>query len=79
MILKIIQILLISLGFGGNNQYNQPRSLQRQTQPRPMQFRNPIAMILLFAIGIILFTLFVFMFMPGTESGIVYNNFDRMI
>ena len=79
MILKIIQILLISLGFGGNNHYNQPRNLQPQTQPRPMQFRNPIAMILLFAIGIILFTLFVFMFMPGTESGIVYNNFDRMI
>ena len=82
MILQIIQLLLISLGFTNNN-YNNPRSLypqQRYTQPQPVRFQlSPLTLLILFVVGIIVFVAFIFMFLPGNESTLVYNQFDNII
>lgn len=71
MILQILQILLISLGINVNNQ--QPKhSLHRQPEYQTMNI-TPM-FIVLFVIGIIVFAGVLFCFMPGTESGLVYNH-----
>lgn len=83
MILQIIQLLLISLGFNNTNSYNAPRSLhpqQRYTQSQRIRFNiSPLTLVILTFLGMILFVLFIFLFMPGTESGVVYNQFDNII
>ncbi|MBQ2652504.1 MAG: hypothetical protein IJF83_03025 [Methanobrevibacter sp.] len=82
MLLQIIQLLLISLGFHNTNN-NTPKSLypqQRYTQPQPVSFQvPPLVLLVLFAAGIIVFVVFVFMFVPGNESTLVYNQFDNII
>lgn len=77
MILQIIQILLISLGFH-NTKNNNPKSLYRQPEYKPLKI-NPIVFLLLFTLGIILFALFVLLFMPGNDTAIVYNQFNTVI
>ena len=80
MITQIIQLLLISLGFtSNNNPYNQPRTLHREPVPQPLRINNPVQLAVIFIAGVIIFTVFVFLFMPGTESGVVYNQFHTII
>lgn len=76
MILQIIQLLLISLGFQNNNNthHNTPRSLYPEQTYRPLHITiHPILLIILMAAGMIMFAMIIFMFMPGTESGLWYN------
>lgn len=81
MIIQIIQLLLISLGFNtNNNYYNQPRTLHREPiQQQQIRINNPIQLAIIFIAAIIIFTVFVFLFMPGNESGVVYNQFNQII
>lgn len=73
MILQILQILLISLGLGGVNNNQPPKhSLHRQPEYQTMNI-TPM-FIVLFIGGIIVFAGVLFCFMPGTESGLVYNH-----
>ena len=79
MILQIIQLLLISLGFQNNNNThnnnNTPRSLYPKQTYQPVHITiHPILLIILMAAGMIMFAMIIFMFMPGTESGLVYNH-----
>ena len=71
MILQILHILLISLGINVNTQ--QPKhSLHRQPEYKTVNI-TPM-FIVLFIGGIIVFAGLLFCFMPGTESGLVYNH-----
>ncbi|WP_405285999.1 hypothetical protein [Methanobrevibacter sp.] len=73
MIIQIIQILLINLGI--NNKTHNQTSLYRVEEPKPFTFTiNPLILAAIMIIGMILFTVFIFLFMPGTESGVYYNN-----
>lgn len=79
MIIQIIQLLLISLGFNtNNNYYNQPRTLHREPVQQPIRI-NTVQLAIIFIAGVIIFTVFVFLFMPGNESGVVYNQFNQII
>ena len=71
MIIQIIQILLVSLGFHDNT----PRqaTLYRQPEYTILNLKNPMLVIILSIIAMIIFTLAIFLLMPGTESGMVYN------
>lgn len=71
MILQLLHLLFISLGF---NDQPKPARLNRQPQYKILNLKNPILVIILSVIAMILFTLIFFLFMPGTESGVVYNN-----
>ena len=83
MILQIIQVLLISLGFNHPSRYDPPRSLypqQKYTTVQPMKFNiSPIAVLVLFVVGVIVFTLVLLLFAPGTESGLFYNGLSGTI
>lgn len=70
MILQLIQILLTSLGFNETRQ----KSLYQQPEYRILNPQHPTSLIILSIIAMILFVAAVFLFMPGTESGVVYNN-----
>lgn len=72
MILQILHILLISLGLGVDNNQHPKNSLHRQPEYQTMNI-TPM-FIVLFVIGIIVFAGVLFCFMPGTESGLVYNH-----
>lgn len=73
MILQILHILLISLGLGGINNNQPPKnSLHRQPEYKTVNI-TPM-FIVFFVIGIIVFAGLLFCFMPGTESGLVYNH-----
>ena len=83
MILQIIQLLLISLGFNNTNSYNAPRSLhpqQRYTQSQRVRFNiSPLALLILFVVGIIVFAIFVFIACPPLDSGMYYNRLGSVI
>lgn len=69
--LKIIIItILTALGFNPNPVPK--HSLHRQKQQQLTL--NPMILVVIFVGGIILFALTVFIIVPGTESGLVYNN-----
>jgi len=73
MILQLLNLLFVSLGLG----YDKPvvkNSLYPKREPEVFSFNiNPITLVVLMFLGMILFALIVFLFMPGTESGLVYN------
>lgn len=79
MILQIIQLLLLTLG-STNNTHNAPRSLHRVEEPKPLNFQiNPLSLIILMAVGMIVFVALILLFFPCLDSGMYYNNFDAMI
>ena len=69
--IQLLHLLLVSLGFC--NDHKPKHSLRRQPHYTILNLRNPVLVIIVAGLGMVLFALFVFMFMPGTESGIVYN------
>ena len=70
MIRQIIYLLTIYLI--GTPQQTQ-RSLYKQPEYKILNLNNPGQLIILSAIAMIIFTIIIFMFMPGTESGLWYN------
>ena len=70
MILQLLQLLFISLGF---HNANEPKH-SLYPQPKPLNLpMDPVQLVIIMVVGMLLFTLFIFLFMPGTESGLVYN------
>ena len=71
MIRLLLVILLQLLGFNDNNQ-RPVNSLHKQ--PDRMVINLEFKMLMLLGIGMALFFILIFMFSPGTESGLWYNN-----
>lgn len=73
VLLKLLEILFVSLGFG----YNEPvpkNSLYPRNEPKPFEFNlSPVAVVFLIVVGMILFVGIIFLFAPGVESGVFYN------
>lgn len=70
MIRLLLVVLLQLLGFNDNNQ----RPVNSLHQPDRMVISQEFKMLMLLGIGMILFFVLIFMFSPGTESGLWYNN-----
>lgn len=68
--IKLLNILLTALGFNTNPT---PKNNLKKQEIQKLQI-TPSILIAIFIIGIILFTIIIFQFAPGTESGLVYNN-----
>ena len=71
MIRLLLVILLQLLGFNDNNQ-RPVNSLHKQ--PDKIVISPEFKMLMLLGIGMILFFVLIFMFAPGTESGVWYND-----
>lgn len=71
MIKLLLIVLLQLLGFENNNQ-RPVNSLHKQPEKRSV---NPeLKMLIVLGIGMVLIFVLIFMFAPGTESGVWYNN-----
>lgn len=78
MIIRILQLLLFSLGFGNTCNSYQPKSLHPAHQKRHgvFGFKNPLLVAVLFCMGIVVFVVVIFLVTGGSavESGIYYNS-----
>lgn len=73
MILKLLHVLFLSLGFGYDD-HTPKNSLYPRHEPKPFEFNlSPAAIFVLIAVGMILFVGIIFLFAPGVESGLFYN------
>jgi len=71
MIKYLLIVLLHLLGFENNNQ-RPVNSLHKQPEKRSV---NPeLKKWIIMGIGMVLILVLIFMFAPGTESGVWYNN-----
>ena len=74
MIIQLLNLLLLSMGFGYNDRPVPKNSLHRKPEYTILPWKvNPVVFAVLMLVGMILFGVFVFLFVPGTESGLVYN------
>lgn len=71
MIRLLLVVLLQLLGFNDNNQ-RPVNSLHKQ--PDKIVISPEFKMLMILGIGMVLFFILIFMFAPGTESGVWYNN-----
>lgn len=71
--IRLILLLLQLLGFENNK--NKPvYSLHKQTTPEKIVICPEMKLLIWGIVGIGLFFILIFMFAPGTESGVWYNN-----
>ena len=74
MILRLLQILFLSLGFNYNDDHAPKNSLYPKYEPEPFHFDlSPAAILFVVVVGMILFVGIIFLFAPGVESGLFYN------
>lgn len=71
MIRLLLVVLLQLLGFNENNQ-RPVNSLHKQ--PDKIVISPEFKVLMILGIGMVLFFILIFMFSPGTESGVWYNN-----
>lgn len=71
MIRLLLVVLLQLLGFNENNQ-RPVNSLHKQ--PDKIVISPEFKVLMILGIGMVLFFILIFMFAPGTESGVWYNN-----
>ena len=71
MIRLLLVVLLQLLGFNENNQ-RPVNSLHKQ--PDKIVISPEFKVLMILGIGMVLFFILIFMFTPGTESGVWYNN-----